>query len=108
MKKIILTFAAVCATTAFAVAQTTTTTTTTTTTGSGTITEYSPGETFIVKESTGPVTYSYGDSVAYVTKSGTTLTEADVKSRIKVGVPVSVSYTTVEDKRVIDRVEIDD
>lgn len=41
--------------------QTTTTTTTRTTTyGNGTITEYVPGTTFIVKESTGPVTYRYG------------------------------------------------
>lgn len=106
MKKVILSIAAICASTAFAVAQMTTTTTTTT--GMGTITEYSPGETFVVKESSGPVTYSYGDSVTYVTKSGKTLTDADVKTRIKVGTPVSVGYTTVGEKRVISRVEIDD
>lgn len=74
----------------------------------GTITEYSPGQTFVVKETSGPVTYSYGDSVTYVTKSGKVLTAEDVKTRIKVGAPVSVGYTTVDEKRVISRVEIDD
>ncbi len=107
MKKVILSLAAICASTAFAVAQTSSTTTTTTT-GMGTITEYSPGQTFIVKETSGPVTYSYGDSVTYVTKSGKVLTDADLKSRMKVGAPVSVGYSTVGEKRVISRVEIDD
>ena len=61
-----------------------------------------------MKESSGPVTYRYGKKVTYVTKSGKTLTDADVKTRIKVGVPVSVHYSTVDKDRVIDRVEIDD
>ena len=74
----------------------------------GTLTTYTPGSAFVVKESSGPVTYSYGDSVTYVTKSGKTLTDADVKTRIKVGIPVSVGYATVGDRRVISRVEIDD
>ena len=46
------------------------TTNTTTTYGSGTITEYSPGSTFIVKESSGPVTYNYGDRVEYARPGG--------------------------------------
>jgi hypothetical protein len=87
---------------------TTSTTTTKTTTGSGTITEYTPGTTFIVKESSGPVTYHYGKHVTYVTKSGKTIPEAEVRTRIKVGAPVHVHYTTEGDNRVISRVEVDD
>jgi len=83
-------------------------TTTTTTMGSGTIETYEPGSTFVVKESSGPVTYRYGNKVTYVTKSGKVLTDADVKTRIKVGVPVRVQYDKDGDKRVIRRVEVDD
>ena len=81
---------------------------TTTTSSSGTLHEYSPGSTFVVKESKGPVTYRYGKKVTYVTKSGKTLSAADVKTRIKVGVPVSVHYATEGDARVINRIEVDD
>jgi len=86
----------------------TTETTTTTTTSSGTLHEYTPGTTFIVKESSGPVKYRYGNSVTYVTQSGQTLTEEQVKTRVKVGVPVSVSYSTTGDTRVVERVIIQD
>lgn len=89
-----------------AFAQTTTTTTTSTTVGTGTITEYTPGSTMIVKETSGPVTYKYGESVTYVTRDGTTLTPEQVRTRIKVGAPVGVTYTTDGDSRVISRVEI--
>ena len=85
-----------------------TTTTTTTTTGDGTITEYSPGKTFIVKESAGPVTYRYGKTVTYVTRSGRTLSDEDVRTRIKVGLPVRVHYITEGGNRVVSRVEVDD
>lgn len=83
-------------------------TTTTTTTGTGTIEEYTPGSTFVVKETSGPVKYRYGKKVTYVTKSGKTLTDADVKTRIKVGSPVTVHYGTEGEARVINKVEIDD
>ncbi len=79
-----------------------------TTTGTGTITEYIPGTTFIVKEVTGPVTYLYGKTVAYVTKSGKVITEEALKTRIRVGSPVSVQYVTDGNNRVISRVVIDD
>ena len=84
------------------------TTTTTTTTGTGTLTEFSPGQTFIVKETSGPVTYHYGKKVTYVTKKGKTLSDDQVRTRIKVGAPVSYHYVTEGDRRVISRVEIDD
>ena len=84
------------------------TTTTTTTYGDGTITEYAPGKTFIVKEKSGPVTYRYGKKITYVTRGGRTLSDADVHTRIKVGAPVHVYYDTEGSDRVISRVEVED
>lgn len=86
----------------------TTTTTTTTTTGSGTITEYTPGSAFIVRETSGPVTYRYGENVTYVTRSGTPLTEEQVRTHVKVGAPVRVQFATEGEDRILNRVEIDD
>jgi hypothetical protein len=83
-------------------------TTVKTTTAAGTITEYVAGTTFIVKEVSGPVTYRYGKTVAYVTKSGKVITEDELKTRIRVGLPVSVQYVTDGDNRVISRVVIED
>src|SRR5262245_20421997 len=83
-------------------------TTTTTTTGTGTITEYTPEKTIIVKETAGPVTYRYGKTVTYVTKKGKTLTADEVKTRIKVGIPVTVTYANEGETRVVSRVEVDD
>jgi hypothetical protein len=88
--------------------ETKTTTTTKTTTGTGTIAEYVPGSTFVLKETSGPVTYRYGNKVTYVTKSGTVIPEAELKTRIKVGNPVSVDYVTEGDSRVINKIVIDD
>jgi hypothetical protein len=86
----------------------TTTTTTTTTTGSGTITEYTPGSAFVVKETSGPVTYRYGQNVTYVTPSGATLTEEQVRTHVKVGTPVRVQYSTEGENRILNRIEIDE
>ena len=109
MKRIILTLIAVAGSVAIAADVTETTTTTTkTTVGTGTVTEYVPSKTFIVKETSGPVTYRYGKKVTYVTKSGKILTDDDVRTRIKVGIPVSVQYATEGDTRIINRVEIED
>jgi hypothetical protein len=110
MKTTILSLAiAMAATVAFAADTVTSSkTTTTTTTSTGTLEEYTPGTAFVVKESSGPVKYRYGKKVTYVTKSGKTLSDADVKTRIKVGSPVTVHYGTEGDARVVNRVEIDD
>ena len=94
--------------TAVIFAQTETTTTTTTTTSSGTITEYSPGSAFIVKETSGPVSYRYGERITYVTRSGKSLTDDEVRTRVKVGIPVNVRFSTEGEDRIIDRIEIDD
>jgi ligand-binding SRPBCC domain-containing protein len=106
MKKTILSLA--CAMIASVAVAQTSVTTTKTTTSSGTVHEYSPGSSFVVKESSGPVKYKYGKKVKYVTKKGKTLTDDEVRTRIKVGSPVSVHYSTEGEDRVIDRVEIDD
>src|SRR5436190_14137701 len=108
MKKYLLTMLALCASAAFAADTVEKTTKTTTTTTSGTLSEYTPGTTFVVKEKSGPVTYRYGKTVKYVTKSGKNLSDEDVKTRIRVGVPVRVQYDMDGDTRIVNRVEIDD
>ena len=85
-----------------------TTTETKTTTSTGTLHEYVPGSTFIVKETSGPVTYRYGKTVTYVTKSGKAISDDEVKTRIRVGLPVSVHYGMEGENRVVNRVVIDD
>ena len=108
MKKVLLSMAlAVVA--PFAWAQVSETTTTTTTTeGSGTITEFSPGSTIVLKETSGPKHYRFGKSVTYVTRSGKVLDEATVKTRVKVGVPVRVHYVGTGDSTLVDRVIVDE
>ena len=95
----------------FAFAQTsstTSTTTTTTTEGTGTITTFTPGDTIVLKETTGPKTYHFGKTVTYVTRSGKVLDEDAVKTRIKVGVPVRVHYVGEGDAMMVDRVIVDE
>jgi hypothetical protein len=111
MKTLLLTLAcaAFTAATAFADDRTTATTTTTTyTTGTGTISEYAPGTTFIMRETAGPVTYSYGDNVTYVTRGGVVLTPEQVRARIRVGIPATVHYAPTGERRVISRVVVND
>src|SRR6266478_264815 len=85
-----------------------TTTTTTTTEGNGTITEYTPGNVIVLKESSGPRTYRFGKTVTYVTRSGKTLDEDVVRTRVKVGVPVRVHYVGTGDNMMVDRVILDE
>src|SRR2546429_5918643 len=109
MKKLILSMAlAVAAPFAWAQVSETTTSTTTTTEGSGTITEFSPGSTIVLKESTGPRHYRFGKTVTYVTRSGKVLNADTVRTRIKVGVPVRVHYTGTGDNMMVDRVILDE
>jgi hypothetical protein len=84
--------------------QRTTTTSTTTTDATGTITEFAPGQTMVLKESSGPVHYRFGKTVTYVTRSGKVLDQATVKSKMRVGVPVRVHYTGTAPNMVVDRV----
>jgi hypothetical protein len=85
-------------------AQQRTTTTSTTTEATGTITQFAPGQTIVLKESSGPVHYRFGKTVTYVTRSGKVLDQATVKSKIRVGVPVHVHYSGTGPNMVVDRV----
>ena len=88
MKKLLLSIA-VAAAAPFAWAQVSETTTTTTTTeGGGTITEFTPGSAIVLKETSGPRRYRFGKTVTYVTKSGKTIDEDTVRTKVRVGVPV--------------------
>jgi hypothetical protein len=108
MKKILLSMALAVAA-PFAWAQVSETTTTATTTeGSGTITEYTPGSTIVLKETSGPRTYHFGKTVTYVTRSGKVLDEDVVRTKVKVGVPVRVHYVGTGDNIMVDRVVLDE
>src|SRR5438067_10096959 len=86
----------------------TTTTTTTTTEGNGTITEYTPGTSIVLRETTGPRHYRFGKKVVYVTKSGRELDEDTVRTRVRVGVPVRLHYVGEGDDMMVDRVVRDE
>ena len=88
--------------------QTTTAQTTSTTEATGTITEYTPGSAIVLKESSGPVSYRFGKTVTYVTRSGRVLDAATVKSKIRVGVPVRVHYAGTGTNIVVDRVILEE
>src|SRR5206468_8366726 len=108
MKKTIISMALAIAA-PFAWAQVSETTTTTTTTeGNGTITEYTPGNMIVLKETSGPRTYHFGKTVTYVTRSGKVLDEDVVKTRVKVGAPVRVHYVGTGDNAMVDRVILDE
>ena len=107
MKKILLSIALAIAA-PFAWAQVSETTTTTTTEGSGTITDYTPGNIIVLKESSGPRTYHFGKTVTYVTRSGKVLDEDVVRTRVKVGVPVRVHYVGTGNNVMVDRVILDE
>jgi len=108
MKKLLLSITLAVAA-PFAWAQTeSTTTTTTTTTGGGTITEFSPGSAIVLKETSGPRRYRFAKKVTYVTRSGKALDEATVRTRIKVGIPVHVDYTTEGENYTVSRVVLDE
>ena len=85
-----------------------TTTTTTTTEGNGVITEFSPGSTIVLKETAGPRHYRFGKHVVYVTRSGRTLDEAMVRTKVRVGVPVHVHYASEGNDMMVDRVVLDE
>src|ERR1700682_6844409 len=107
MKKILLSVALAIAA-PFAWAQVSETTTTTTTEGGGTITSFTPGNTIVLRESSGPRTYRFGKTVTYVTKSGKPLDEDTLRTRIKVGGPVAVHYIGEGDNMLVDRVILDE
>jgi len=107
MKKILLSVAlAVVAPVAWA--QVSQTTTTTTTDGSGSITEGTPGSVTVLSESCGPRIYRFGRTVTYMTRSGRVLDADVVRTRVKVGVPVTVHFVGTGDNMMVDRVILDE
>jgi len=62
----------------------------------------------VLRETSGPRRYRFGKTVTYVTKSGKTLDEDTVKTRIRVGVPVHVHYVGSGDDMMVDRVILDE
>ncbi|MES2506049.1 MAG: hypothetical protein V4599_05065 [Verrucomicrobiota bacterium] len=109
MKLLLVCFATAFMAVAGVQAQTAATTTTTTyTTSDGTLHQYTPGTTFVVKETSGPITYSYGKEVVYATRSGIILTPEQVRARVRVGTPVRVEYVPQGETRVIRRVLVAD
>jgi hypothetical protein len=84
--------------------QPTTSTTSTTSEETGTITQYTPGSAIVLRETNGPVSYRFGKTVTYVTRSGKVLDQNTVRTKIKVGVPVRVHYVGTGENRVVDRV----
>jgi len=113
VKRIIITLA--CALAApLAFAQTTTTTTeettapatttqTTTTTTYGTITTYEPGKTIVVKSEMGPVSFVLGTAARIVDGAGKIIT-----APLRAGQKVRVYYTGPEERRVVERVVVEE
>ncbi len=62
----------------------------------------------MLRESSGPQRYRFGKTVAYVTRSGKTLDEETVRTRVKVGAPVRVHYVGTGDNMMVDRVILDE
>ena len=89
-------------------AQVSETTTTTTTEDTGTITQFTPGHTIVLKESAGPRQFRFGKTVTYVTRSGKVLDEDTVRTRVKVGIPVRVHYVGTGENVMVDRVVVDE
>jgi len=74
----------------------------------GIVDVYEPGTRVVVKETAGPVTYTYGPQVVYATPGGMVLTAEQVKTRMRAGLPIRVEYVTQGESRVVRRVVIEE
>jgi len=83
--------------------QPTTTTETTTTYSSGTVTTYEPGKTIVVKSEEGPVSFALGTAARIVDGAGKIVT-----APLRTGQKVRVYYTGPTEKRVVERVVVED
>ncbi|HEV2047155.1 MAG TPA: hypothetical protein VGQ95_11230 [Chthoniobacterales bacterium] len=81
----------------------TTTTETTTTYSSGTVTTYEPGKTIVVKSEQGPVSFALGTAARIVDGAGRIVT-----APLRSGQKVKVYYTGPGEKRVVERVVVED
>ena len=83
------------------------TTTTTTTQGRGTITEYTPGNAIVLKETSGPRNSSLRQDGHSRDAEWQALDADTVRTRVKVGIPVEVHYVGTGDNIMVDRVILD-
>jgi len=81
----------------------TTTETTTTTYSAGTVTTYEPGKTIVVKSDAGPVSFALGTAANVVDAAGKIVT-----APLRAGQKVRVYYTGTGEKRVVNRVIVED
>jgi len=81
----------------------TTMTETTTTYSSGTVTTYEPGKTIVVKSEEGPVSFALGTAARIVDGAGKIVT-----APLRAGQRVRVYYTGPTEKRVVERVVVED
>src|SRR5581483_1394866 len=82
---------------------TTTTTTESTTYSAGTVTTYEPGKTVVVKSDQGPVSFALGTAARVVDGAGKIVT-----APLRAGQKVRVYYTGTGEKRVVERVIVED
>ncbi len=82
----------------------TTTTETTTTYETGTVTNYTPGKTIVVKsEREGPLSFALGTAARVVDGAGKIIT-----APLRPGQKVKVYYTGTGPTRVVERVQVED
>jgi endonuclease YncB( thermonuclease family) len=85
-------------------APTTATTTETTTYETGTVSTYTPGKTIVVKsEREGPLSFALGTAARVVDGAGKIVT-----APLHAGQKVRVYYTGTGEKRVVERVQVED
>lgn len=80
-----------------------TTTTESTTYSSGTVTTYEPGKTIVVKSPEGPVSFVLGTAARVVDGAGKIVT-----APLRSGERVRVYYTGPTEKRVVERVVVEE
>jgi hypothetical protein len=81
----------------------TATTETTTTYSSGVVTTYEPGKTIVVNSEQGPVSFALGTAARIVDGAGRIVT-----APLRSGQKVKVYYTGPTEKRVVERVVVDE
>lgn len=81
----------------------TTTTETTTTYSAGTVTTYEPGKTVVVQSDQGPVSFALGTAARIVDGAGKIVT-----APLRSGQKVRVYYSGPTEKRVVERVIVED
>jgi len=81
----------------------TTTETTSTTYSAGTVSTYEPGKTIVVRGEEGPVSFALGTTARIVDGAGKIVT-----APLRSGQKVRVYYTGPTEKRVVERVQVED